>query len=77
MLDVSRRNSNMYPILANNALAMSIGALEKPASAAYKRSMCNTRPIVKAATVLGQNSSTEIIDVSGLSQKSSPLIQYV
>ncbi|XP_011502388.1 PREDICTED: zinc finger protein 672 [Ceratosolen solmsi marchali] len=67
----------MYPILANNALIMSIGTLQKPAAAVHKQPTCNTRPMVKAATLLGQNSSTEIIDVSGLSQKSSPLIQYV
>ncbi|XP_012274839.1 PR domain zinc finger protein 13 [Orussus abietinus] len=61
----------MHPIIPETALIMSIKALEM---ATISR---GARPLVRAATLLGQDSSTEIIDVNRLSQKSPSIIQYV
>ena len=76
MLEIAR-NSNMYPMLANNAFFMSIGAHAKPAPAIHYNPVCSSAPIVKAASELSFDASTEVLDVVGLSQNSQSLIQYV
>ncbi|XP_001604522.2 sal-like protein 3 [Nasonia vitripennis] len=90
MLDVARRqNSDMYTHrFSNNALIMSLGALAKPALPAMSPSnrllslpppVSQHRPIVKASTMLSQDSFTEIIDVDSLmtDEAPGPLVQYV
>ncbi|XP_031825951.1 PR/SET domain 13 [Nomia melanderi] len=67
-------NAIMYPpIIADNALMMSIEALDRTSVS----QVFAERPIVRAAGILRRDSSTEIIDVNKLSQKSTSVIQYV
>lgn len=63
----------VYPIVTENALIMSIQALERTS---LSQGIVD-RPAVRAAGALGRDSSTEIIDVNRLSQKSTSVIQYV
>ncbi|OAD60489.1 PR domain zinc finger protein 13 [Eufriesea mexicana] len=63
----------MYPMITENALMMSIEAFERSSLSQG----CLDRPIVRAAGLLGRDSSTEVIDVNKLSQKSTSVIQYV
>ncbi|KAG7199090.1 hypothetical protein KM043_017985 [Ampulex compressa] len=66
-------NAIMYPIVAENALVMSIEALERTSLSQGHAG----HPLVRAAGILGRDSSTEIIDVNRLSQRSTSVIQYV
>ncbi|XP_076247371.1 PR/SET domain 13 [Calliopsis andreniformis] len=66
-------NAIIYPVVTENALMMSIQALERTT---LSQGIVD-RPTVRAAGVLGRDSSTEIIDVNKLSQKSTSVIQYV
>ncbi|XP_076685853.1 PR/SET domain 13 [Andrena cerasifolii] len=67
------RSAIVYPIVAENALIVSIQALERTS---LSQGIVD-RPTVRAAGALGRDSSTEIIDVNRLSQKSTSVIQYV
>ena len=63
----------MYPIISENALLMNIEAFEKTSLS----QACLDRPIVRAAGLLRRESSTEIVDLNKLAQKSTSVIQYV
>ncbi|XP_006625035.1 zinc finger protein SNAI2-like [Apis dorsata] len=63
----------MYPIISENALMMNIEAFEKTSLS----QACLDRPIVRAAGFLKRESSTEIVDLNKLAQKSTSVIQYV
>lgn len=66
-------NAIIYPVVTENALMMSIQALERTS---LSQGIVD-RPSVRAAGILGRDSATEIIDVNRLSQKSTSVIQYV
>lgn len=63
----------MYPIISESALMMNIEAFEKTSLSQG----CLDRPTVRAAGFLRRDSSTEIIDLNKLAQKSTSVIQYV
>ncbi|KOC70749.1 PR domain zinc finger protein 13 [Habropoda laboriosa] len=63
----------LFPVISENTLMKNIEALERNSLTQG----CISRPIVRAAGVLGRDCSTEIIDVNKLSQKSTSVIQYV
>lgn len=63
----------MYPRINENALMLGIEAFERTSlSQAYLG-----RPKVRAASHLGKDSLTEVVDVNKLSQKNTSVIQYV
>ncbi|XP_078039871.1 PR/SET domain 13 [Augochlora pura] len=67
-------NRNMYPpIVTDDALMMRIEVLERTTLP----HPFVERPIVRAATILRRDSSTETIDVNRLCQKTTSVIQYV
>lgn len=66
-------NAIMYPIITENTLMRSIEAFERTTLAPG----CLDRPIVRAAGIVRKDSTTEIVDVNKLSQKSTSVIQYV
>lgn len=81
MLEVAS-NFAMYPLpmVPNNSVRVSASALGRSAQIAQMaqaRLAYHRGPSVKAATLLGKDSSTEVIDVQGLSQKPPSRIDFV
>lgn len=66
-------NTIMYPMINENTLMMGIESFERTSLPHG----CMNRSKVRAAGLLGRDSSTEVIDVNKLSQRSTSVIQYV
>lgn len=77
LMEPANRSAIMYPVVAKSALVMSLDGLGRVAAPSISPTNTTDRPLVRAATVLTRDSSTEIIDVNTLCQKTTSIIQYV
>lgn len=74
-MELDIRGTVKYPMIHNDRpLVMSFRGFESTSAHSSRMTM---RPGVRAATLLHRDSSTEVIDIHGLAQKSSSVIQYV